>query len=185
MQIMKLRASHKRKLLHIAILVGLMIVALVQKSRQGNAHLAPVSIEGGVAARLVSVVDGDTIKITIPGEGGRTVRIIGIDTPETDGPYTDYECYSNEATYALEEFLGQSDGLTLHYDPTQDRTDRYDRDLAHVYDDAGASASIHLVENGYARAYVYDDPSQLAIPLAAAQLRAQAGGVGLWGVCDL
>ena len=51
-------------------------------------------------ARVVDVIDGDTVAVTATGTPRRryTVRLIGIDTPETVKPGTPVECGGKEAT---------------------------------------------------------------------------------------
>ncbi|MFM7871392.1 MAG: thermonuclease family protein, partial [Actinomycetota bacterium] len=51
-------------------------------------------------ARIVEIIDGDTLVISVGGRRA-TTRLIGIDTPETKKPDTPVECYGPEAT----EFL--------------------------------------------------------------------------------
>lgn len=54
---------------------------------------------------VVDVVDGDTVTLN----DGRTVRIIGIDTPETVAPGKPVECWGPEATeFAQRTLLNQS-----------------------------------------------------------------------------
>ena len=48
-------------------------------------------------ARVVEVVDGDTIVVAIDGRE-ESVRLIGIDTPETKHPRKPIECYGPEAS---------------------------------------------------------------------------------------
>ena len=50
--------------------------------RDGQATIAPVG-DGLQQAQVVRVVDGDTLKVSVPGEADATVRLIGMDTPES------------------------------------------------------------------------------------------------------
>jgi len=70
--------------------------------------------------KTVNVVDGDTVKL----ESGETVRLIGIDAPETKG-----DCYATEATKKLEE-LTLNKEIELEKDVSQ--TDRYQRLLRYI-----------------------------------------------------
>src|SRR5687767_10119123 len=74
-------------------------------------------------ARLVRVVDGDTIRARVAGVEER-VRYIGIDTPERD-----QRCFV-EAT-RLNERLLRRGPLRLEFD--RERRDRFGRLLAYVY----------------------------------------------------
>ena len=53
---------------------------------------------GRTDAKVVEVVDGDTIKVAINGGAVHTVRIIGVDTPETKDPRKPVMCFGLEAT---------------------------------------------------------------------------------------
>ena len=73
-------------------------------------------------ARVTSVIDGDTIRVSLDGRD-TTVRIIGIDTPEKDGPYTEEECFGAQAsTYAERAMDGATVGLEFDVDRTTDTT---------------------------------------------------------------
>src|SRR5215475_7520007 len=81
-----------RRLVPIALLIIAILVVLAPTHRNRSTP------EFG-AARVLRVVDGDTIKVRI---GGRTerVRYIGIDTPESVKPGTPVQCYAERAAAA-------------------------------------------------------------------------------------
>src|SRR4051794_41966062 len=60
---------------------------------------APAADEpaGAETARVVRVVDGDTIRVALPS-GEEPVRYIGIDTPESVKPGTPVECFAKRAS---------------------------------------------------------------------------------------
>ena len=91
------------------------------------------------AAKLVRVIDGDTIRARVAGVEER-VRYIGIDTPERD-----QRCFI-EAT-RLNERLLRRGRLRLEFDA--ERRDRFGRLLAYVY--AGDTfVNLQLVRRGVA-----------------------------------
>jgi len=140
---------------------------------------SPVSIDGDPAV-VTRVVDGDTIHATVDGADEK-IRIIGLDSPETNKPDTPVECFAREATAAAERLLPIGTHIRLQADPTQDSRDRYDRLLAHVILPDGRLFAEVMIETGFATHYVYDDaPSIHADRLSAAQDRAIAAEAGLW-----
>ncbi|MBB3047630.1 endonuclease YncB(thermonuclease family) [Litorivivens lipolytica] len=82
----------------------------------------PANLE---AARLDSVVDGDTLRLT----DGRMVRLIGVNTPEIGRDGKPHEPFAVEAAKAVERFLGRDLLLAVG----QEATDRHGRTLAAVY----------------------------------------------------
>ena len=137
----------------------------------------------GNPAVVTRVVDGDTIHALLDGTGGtdEKVRIIGLDSPETNRPDTPVECFAREATAAAERLLPIGTPIRLQADPTQDSRDRYDRLLAHVILPDGRLFAEVMIEAGFATHYVYDNvPSIYADRLSAAQDRAIAAEAGLW-----
>ena len=98
-----------------------------------------------VEAKVVRIVDGDTIEVSVVG-GIEKVRLIGIDTPERGEPGFD------EATeYVKERVLGKT---VLLWQDVSDR-DRYDRLLAYVTYDNGRFLNLLLVQNRCAVPYRY------------------------------
>jgi micrococcal nuclease len=96
--------------------------AMVTTLISPSAAAAPID----PTATVLRVVDGDTIDIRDDMRGRLRVRVLGIDTPETNKPGYTVGCWGPEATeFAKSTMLGQR--VALLTDPTQDRTDRYGR----------------------------------------------------------
>ena len=135
---------------------------------------------GSIEGTVIRVVDGDTIHARLNGVDEK-VRIIGLDSPETSKPGTPVECFAREATAAAKRLMKPGDPILLQPDPTQDKRDRYDRLLAHVFLADGTLFAETMIRQGDAVHYVYDGvPSIHAERLAAAEAAAKAGEVGLW-----
>jgi micrococcal nuclease len=56
-------------------------------------------LDASVGGRVVRVIDGDTVRVRLddPAES-RTVRYIGVDTPETVAPGQPIECFGKAAS---------------------------------------------------------------------------------------
>jgi micrococcal nuclease len=86
--------------------------------------LAPVASASG---QLVTrVIDGDTIVVS----GVGSVRLIGVDTPETVDPRKPVQFFGKEASEFTRR-LAQGQAVRLEFDFQQ--TDKYQRTLAYVY----------------------------------------------------
>ena len=138
-----------------------------------------------LSGHVTRVVDGDTIKVRSRGFED-TVRLIGIDTPETRDPSEPVQCFGPEASARARRLLPPGRSVRLVTDDTQDTRDRYGRLLAYVYTPgtSGPTGSVNhqMVRGGYARVYVYGGVRfRYADPFFRAQHRARAAGLGLWG----
>ncbi|MDH4143684.1 MAG: thermonuclease family protein [Acidimicrobiia bacterium] len=135
----------------------------------------------GYPATLQRVVDGDTVVIDIAGDE-ETVRLIGIDTPETHKPNTPVECFGPEATEALRELIPEGTALLVSRD-TESR-DVYGRLLAYVFRaEDGLFVNLEIAERGYADVLVIPPNTTFAAQFRAAVARASGQGLGLWGAC--
>lgn len=122
------------------------------------------------AVTVSQVSDGDTVKLS----DGRTIRLLGIDTPERG------DCGYREATWFANRTL-LSKSVTVTPDPTQDATDRFGRTLAYLGVD-GQDYSVAAARAGWARSYVYGGkPVQKEEEIAAAEAVARRQQTGIWG----
>ena len=143
-----------------------------------------------VAARITAVVDGDTIKVSARGASRRsyTVRIIGIDTPETRKPGTPIECGGPQASAQMQRlaFLGERRRrVWLTTDPTQALFDRYRRLLAYVNArDSGSDIGRLLIRAGWAKVYVFNGvPFRRISAYRESSKRARRARAGVFGHC--
>jgi micrococcal nuclease len=118
-----------------------------------------------------------------------TVRLIGVDTPETRKPRTPVECGGPQATESMRSLGLERDGtgraVWLITDPTQDRKDRYGRLLAYVVDIArGQDLGGAQVSRGWSTTYVYDQPFQRLAGYQRRQRAARNADRGAWSLCD-
>ena len=138
---------------------------------------------GGSRAVVARAVDGDTLKVTV---GGRleSVRVLGIDTPETHRPGTPVECGGPQASAAMARLAPVGAAVVLEPDSGQDRRDRYGRLLAYVRLGDGRSAGAEQVRAGWAESYVYDGhPVARYGSLRRLEADARHARRGVWGLC--
>lgn len=142
------------------------------------ASLSIDPIQGRVAYPVVKVVDGDTAHVLVDGVV-ETVRIVGINTPETD------QCWGSEATQAAARLLDGT-SVVLIADPTQADRDRYGRLLRYVVLPDGTDFGLRMISDGNADEYTYDNAYAHQQAYRDADAAAAAGGRGLWnvGTCD-
>jgi micrococcal nuclease len=146
------------------------------KSRQ----LGTITPEG---TYLVSqVVDGDTVRVINSDNQKLTLRIIGINTPETVAPNQPIECFGPEASNRAKELL-LNQRVQLEFDPSQAKLDKYGRTLAYVRINDRDFGEVMLSE-GLAREYTYNKPYAKVSTYTTAQKLAQKNKVGLWGECS-
>ncbi len=130
-------------------------------------------------ARVIRVVDGDTVKVRLVGGARRTVRMLGIDTPEVHGTV---ECGGPQASRSLKKLLPRGAVVWLKSDPSQADKDRYGRILRYVARN-GRDTNRAQVARGWSRAYVYDDPFRRLAEYRRSERQARAHDLGIWGLC--
>lgn len=167
----------------LALLAGLQgCTALAGGDSGGGAGAAPGGTEGsgiteGGTGTVVSITDGDTLRLDVDGEELR-VRLIGVDTPEVRDPV---ECYGDEATAALAALAPV--GSTVGYAYDLDPQDPYGRELMYLRSADGQVINLALVEQGAGRAVLFEPNDQIWPALQQAEADARAAGLGLWGAC--
>lgn len=133
-------------------------------------------------ARVIRVIDGDTIEIA----DGRKVRYIGIDTPETVDPRKPVGCFGREASSKNRELVENAD-VELENDVSE--TDRYGRLLRYVYIIIPGRGRVmvneELVQEGFAQSSIFPPDVKHQEIFRKAEIEAIAGKKGLWGSCVL
>jgi micrococcal nuclease len=127
-------------------------------------------------ATVTRVVDGDTIEITPSVEGLSTVRLIGVDTPETHGGTQPYGPEASDFT--RQNLEGEEVSLELDVE----KVDPYGRLLAYVYLADGEMFNETLVEQGYAQVATFPPNVKYADRFVEAQREARTANRGLWGL---
>jgi micrococcal nuclease len=166
----------------IVVAVAALALAGCGRLRVSAGPAAPprpaVALPPGLDVLIERVVDGDTVVVT----GGRRVRLIGVDTPETKDPRKPVQCFGKEAAAFLGSVLPPGTGVRLVGDVVQ--TDAYDRTLAYAYRlPDGLFVNAELVRQGYA--HVLTIPPNVAHTAEFVELSRQAReeGKGLWQAC--
>jgi micrococcal nuclease len=163
-----------------ALLIALGGWLLVHSWIDGNGSDpgAEAPTEHSVRARVVRVVDGDTIVASVDGED-QYVRYIGVDTPETVKPDTPVQCFGPRASDENHRLV---EGRTVRLVFDREARDGYGRLLAYVHA-GGRFVNAELVRGGYARILEIAPNTSHAAALQRLATRAARAGEGLWGVC--
>jgi len=132
------------------------------------------------SARVVRVVDGDTIVVRLGGHDQR-LRYVGMDTPETVKPGSPVEWMGPEANRANTALV---EGQTVVLEKDVSETDEYGRLLRYVWlvvGDRWTLVNLELVRQGYAQVETDPPDVRYADRFVAAQRAAREAGLGLWG----
>jgi len=175
-----------RRGVHWAALIALLAGALYWTTQQGTATPGadmPPATQSGVVEK---VVDGDTIWVRVDDPGGplvhdatHKIRLLQIDTPETQHPEVGVECGGPQATAFAERHLAV--GSTVHLLADRQDTDRYGRFLRYVWTDDGTFYNLEAVRTGHARAVLYEPNDRYIDVMRAAEAEARDAGRGIWG----
>lgn len=146
-----------------------------QEPEETRPELRPSTAEGPFP--VTYVVDGDSFHINYHGVE-TSLRLIGVDTPETVDRRTTVQCFGIEASnYLKSRLTGQQ--VYIESDPTQSDRDGYNRLLRYAYlenEDVGLS----IISNGYGHEYTYYVPYQKQSEYQSAERSAEAHKFGLW-----
>ncbi len=138
----------------------------------------------GQEVKVVKVIDGDTVQVLLNGQT-QTLRLIGINTPETVDPRKPVECFGREASNKAKEIL---DGkiVYLEFDPSQGTYDKYNRRLSYIFLADGTSFNKLMIREGFAYEYTYDNKYKYQEEFRSAQIEAEKNKKGLWadGACS-
>jgi len=121
---------------------------------------------------VTRVVDGDTLIL----EGNEKVRLIGVDTPETNDRRRLVRSFAMEATDFTRR-IAEGKRVRLEYD--QSRTDRFGRTLAYVFLEDGTFLNAEIIKQGYGFAYT-KYPFRYMEEFRRYEPEAREAGRGMW-----
>src|SRR3989338_722763 len=134
----------------------------------------------GERALVTKVVDGDTIVVN----DKNTVRLIGIDTPETVDPRRPVGCFGKEASNEVKGLLSCKE-VILQKDVSE--TDKYKRQLRYIFlplpGDQTLFVNDYLVREGFAKVLTYPPDVKYNEEFRLAESEAKESSRGLWGKC--
>jgi micrococcal nuclease len=153
----------------LLVIVGLLLFATPALAQEGRQI---VTVE--------QVVDGDTIVVNPNVSGTESVRLLGVDTPESVDPTEPVEPYSLKASAFTEQWL-EGQLVTLIFD--QERTDQYGRALAYVQlGNQSKTFNETLLRRGYAQLYVVPPNDRYELRFRQAQDEARTAQRGIWSL---
>lgn len=133
--------------------------------------------------KITKVVDGDTFEVNMDGHIQR-VRLIGLDTPETQKPNSPTECFGIASSQQAHRILDGQE-VRLESDPINTNRDRYGRLLRYAYLKDGRLFNAEMIKHGYGFAYL-SFPFTKSDEFRNYQVQARKSGAGLWsGECTI
>lgn len=180
----------------LGVLVGIWIFSLQENKPNGEVLETPKQVVVAEVSptpstenkkgfyEVVKVSDGDTIQIMV-NDKKQTVRMIGVDTPESVDPRRPVQCFGEKASQKTSELL-LNKKVSLESDTTQGDTDRYKRLLRYVFLEDGTNVNKLLIEQGFGHQYTYNKPYKYREEFIKAETEAREKKRGLWadGACD-
>ncbi len=127
------------------------------------------------SGKVVEIVDGDTLVL----EDGREVRLVGIQAPKLPLDRKNFAVWplADESKSALLT-LALYKTVTLSYGGR--RIDRYNRQLAHLHDEAKTWIQGEILRRGMARVYSFKDNRAVVAEMLAIERGARAARRGIW-----
>lgn len=128
-------------------------------------------IEASKTSLVVEVFDGDTILL----DDGRKIRLIGVDAPEVQSPYSVQEPFGHESKDYLSSLILNKKVMIALGDPPKDK---YGRTLAYV-SLGDVLVNGRIIRDGWARSYrmFYHPMRDLFFTY---EREARTKGLGLW-----
>jgi len=159
-------------LLKKASLAGAFFVSAIWLSGAQAYCPAPTGLTSVTVQR---VVDGDTLRLS----DGRSVRMIGLNTPELGKQGRSDEPFAVAARKRLQALVDASGGRVGLLPGTQAK-DHYGRTLAHIYSASGANLEAQMLADGLGYQVAVAPNVDLVACQQAAERSARKAGLGLW-----
>jgi micrococcal nuclease len=169
--------------------IALLLIAAAILLRPWDAlrHESASEASQRLTGRVIRAVDGDTLEVTIDGGATETVRLIGVDTPETVKPDTPVQCFGPRASaFEHRTVEGRRVRLLVGVEPR----DIYGRLLAYVWVEGPHQARSHerfleaeLLRRGLARTLTFHPNDRFADRFESIERKSARAGKGLWNAC--
>jgi micrococcal nuclease len=164
------------------VLLALVAVVLLRPWQFQHHHAGTESSQSltGVVERAV---DGDTLEVRLDDGDVETVRVIGVDTPETVKPDTPVQCFGPRAS-AFEH--AHTEGRRVRLLVGVEPRDVYGRLLAYVWilgPPHPRFLEVELLRRGLARTLTFHPNDRFAHRFENLERIAAKRGKGLWNAC--
>ena len=170
MQILRIcRSPTQYALFALLLLLGVLSSCATANSLQSD------------VATIESVIDGDTIVLEVQNQT-ETVRLLGVDTPETVHPSKPIECFGPEASAFTKATLVKGSSVKLLRDV--EPRDRFQRLLVYLFLADGTLFNQLLIDRGFARTLSIEPNTTFASQFATHESNAKDRRVGLWQYCE-
>ncbi len=160
------------RLMKKASLAGAFFVSAIWLSGAQAFCPAPAGLTSVAVQR---VVDGDTLRLS----DGRSVRMIGLNTPELGKQGRSDEPFALAARKRLQALIDASGGR-VGLLPGKQAKDHYGRTLAHIYSAGGANLEAQMLADGLGFQVAVAPNVDLVACQQAAERSARKAGRGLW-----
>jgi micrococcal nuclease len=151
----------------------------------------PAALHAGrETARVLYVIDGDTLKVLYQGKK-QSIRLIGIDAPESRKnskalrdarrSMKDINAITAQGTLAgryVRGLVRKGDIVTIQFDV--EKRDRYRRLLGYVYLPDGRMLNNLIIRNGYAQPMTIPPNVKYRATFLKSYRYARSHGLGLW-----
>jgi len=168
----------------LAAMVGTVVVLTAWASDRSWSRNGSFQLERNQPGlySVTNFIDGDTIAVDMNGSS-ETIRMIGVDTPETHRPNTPVQCFGPQAAEYTKQLIGKN-RVRLQADPLDTNRDRYGRLLRYVYLPDGRLLERELIANGYGFAYT-SFPFTKSDEFEMLETQAKTTKKGLWASCQV
>lgn len=146
---------------------------------------SPAEVPAGAQeGKVMRIVDGDTLIVTIDGPGplpagDHRIRVLEIDSPETVKPNYPVQCGGTGATEFARGELPV--GSTVYLVADREDKDEFGRYLRYLWDFEGQFYNEKAVAEGNARAVLFPPNDRYIDRMRRAETSARENEKGIWG----
>jgi micrococcal nuclease len=170
-----------------SIVLLLIAAAILLRPWSWGRHEGASEASQRLTGRVVRAVDGDTLEVALDDGATETVRLIGVDTPETVKPDTPVQCFGPRASrFEHRSVEGRRVRLVTGVEPR----DYYGRLLAYVWVEPPPGShrrerflETELLRRGLARTLTFHPNDRYAQGFEELERKAAGTGKGLWNAC--